>query len=104
MVPEKPCFLILAQIKQDGTADSNGETMDPSMNFEDALKRLEEIVKELENGDIDIEKALTLFEEGTRLSKVCAKKLSKIERRVEILTKGENGENVLELFQDIDNE
>ncbi len=73
-------------------------------NFEDALKRLEEIVRELENGDIGIEQALNLFEEGTRLSKLCAKKLSKIERRVEILKKGEKGDDVLELFQGLDEE
>jgi exodeoxyribonuclease VII small subunit len=78
--------------------------MESVENFEDALKRLEEIVRELENGDIGIEQALDLFEEGTRLSKLCAKKLSKIERRVEILKKGEKGDDVLELFQGLDEE
>lgn len=77
--------------------------MSSTIAFEDALKRLEEIVKELENGDIEIEKALELFEEGTRLARICAKKLSQIERRVEILKKGENGEDTLELFQNLDN-
>ncbi len=78
--------------------------MDQSISFEDALKRLEEIVKELERGDVEIEKALMLFEEGTKLSRICAKKLSQIERKVQILTKGKNNEDVLELFQDIDDE
>jgi exodeoxyribonuclease VII small subunit len=78
--------------------------MESVENFEDALKRLEEIVRELENGDIGIEQALDLFEEGTRLSKLCAKKLSKIERRVEILKKGEKGDDVLELFQGLEEE
>jgi exodeoxyribonuclease VII small subunit len=78
--------------------------MEPGENFEDALKRLEEIVRELENGDIGIEQALNLFEEGTKLSKICAKKLSKIEKRVEILKKGDKGDDVLELFQDLDEE
>ncbi len=78
--------------------------MDQSISFEDALKRLEEIVKELERGDVEIEKALMLFEEGTKLSRICAKKLSQIERKVQILTKGKNDEDVLELFQDIDEE
>jgi len=78
--------------------------MDQSISFEDALKRLEEIVKELERGDVEIEKALLLFEEGTKLSRICAKKLSQIERKVQILTKGKNNEDVLELFQDIDDE
>ena len=70
-------------------------------NFEDALKRLEEIVRELEKGEIGIEEALKLFEEGTNLSKLCAKKLSNVEKRVEILKKGEKGSEVLELFQEL---
>ncbi len=78
--------------------------MEPSVTFEDALRRLEEIVRELENGDMEVEKALTLFEEGTRLSKICAKKLSKIEGRVEILRKGDKGEDVLELFEGMEEE
>jgi exodeoxyribonuclease VII small subunit len=78
--------------------------MEPTVRFEDALKRLEEIVKELEKGDIEIEKALLLFEEGTKLSRICAKKLSQIEHKVEILIKGKNDEDVLELFQDLEPE
>ena len=71
-------------------------------NFEDAMKRLDEIVQEMEKGEIGIEDALKLFEEGTSLSKLCAKKLSAVEKRVEILKKGEKNEEVLELFQDLD--
>jgi len=78
--------------------------MTSSITFEKAIKRLEEIVKELESGDIEIEKALTIFEEGTKLSKICAKKLLNIEKRIEILKKGEKGEDILELFQGIDEE
>jgi len=78
--------------------------VEASISFEQAIKRLEEIVKSLEAGDIEIEKALTLFEEGTRLSRICAKKLAKIEKRIEILKKGEKGEDVLELFQEMDEE
>ena len=73
--------------------------MDSSDNFEDSIKRLENIVKELEGGDVEIGKALDLFEEGTRLSKMCAKKLATVERRVEILKKGGEEDDVLELFQ-----
>jgi len=79
--------------------------MDTSIKFEDAIKRLENIVKELESGEIEIEKALTLFEEGTRLSRICANKLTKIEKRIEILKKGnKNNEDTLELFQGSDEE
>ena len=78
--------------------------MESSITFEEAIKRLEEIVRELESGEIEIEKALTVFEEGTRLSKICAKKLSNIERRIEILKKGEKNEDVLELFEGLEEE
>jgi len=76
--------------------------MDRPMTFEAAIKRLEEIVGELEGGDIEIERALILFEEGTKLARVCQKKLSNVERRIEILKKGEGGDDVLELFADIE--
>ena len=71
-------------------------------NFEDALKRLEEIVRELENGEIGLDRALELFEEGIRLSKFCTKKLSHVEKRVEILRKNEKGDEVLELFKELE--
>ena len=73
--------------------------MESPENFENSIKRLEKIVKELEGGDVEIEKALDLFEEGTRLSKMCAKKLAAVERRVEVLKKGGKEDDVLELFQ-----
>ncbi|HEB29922.1 MAG TPA: exodeoxyribonuclease VII small subunit [Spirochaetes bacterium] len=76
--------------------------MDSPGNFENSIKRLENIVKELEGGDVEIEKALDLFEEGTRLSKMCATKLAAVERRVEILKKGSKEDDVLELFQGMD--
>jgi exodeoxyribonuclease VII small subunit len=78
--------------------------MDTSIPFEAALKRLEEIVEELDSGDIEIERALKLFEEGTKLARACQKKLSHVERRIEILKKGKNGEDILELFSDMEEE
>ena len=71
-------------------------------NFEDALKRLEDIVRELENSEVGLDQALELFEEGTKLSKFCAKKLSNVEKRVEILKKDEKGDEVLELFKELE--
>jgi exodeoxyribonuclease VII small subunit len=62
------------------------------MKFDEALNRLEEIVRELERGDISLEEALSLYEEGIRLVKFCSKKLSEIERRIEVLTKDESGQ------------
>lgn len=56
-------------------------------SFESALDRLEKIVKELENGDLPLEKSLELFEKGMELSENCRKQLSAAETRVEILLK-----------------
>ena len=61
-------------------------------NFEVALKRLEEIVKKLESGDLALDSALELFEEGIKLSRFCHTTLGQAERRVEILLKNESGQ------------
>lgn len=53
--------------------------------FEDCLQRLEQIVGELEKGDIPLEQALGLFEEGIRLSNSCRQELEDAEGKVEIL-------------------
>lgn len=62
------------------------------IKFEDALKRLEEIVDALEKGDIPLGKSLKIFEEGVRLSRLCNKMLDKADKKVEILMRSENGE------------
>lgn len=59
--------------------------------FETAMARLEEIVQELEQGELPLEQALKLFEEGTKLSRFCAKRLEEAEQRVEVLLKDKGG-------------
>jgi len=59
--------------------------------FEEALDRLEEIVKRMESGDMTLEESLKAFEEGIKLSRLCAKKLDEADRRVELLLR-EDGE------------
>jgi exodeoxyribonuclease VII small subunit len=66
--------------------------MSEGHDFETALKKLEEIVKKLENGDLSLDSALELFEEGIKLSRFCHTKLEQAERRVEILLKNESGQ------------
>ncbi len=68
--------------------------------FEDALARLEEIVKELESGDLPLEQSLKMFEEGIKLSRICNKRLEDAERRVEILLKDKSGTIVAQPFQE----
>jgi len=59
--------------------------------FEDAMHKLEQIVKELESTDLPLEKAIKKFEEGVQLSKFCSEKLDETEKRVTILLKDRNG-------------
>jgi exodeoxyribonuclease VII small subunit len=58
--------------------------------FEDCLQRLEKIVDDLEKGNVPLEQALKLFEEGVQLSASCRKELEDAEGKVEILLK-QNG-------------
>jgi len=67
------------------------ETPETVPDFEAALKRLEEIVKKLEGGDLTLDSSLELFEEGIQLSRLCHLKLGQAERRVEILLKNSEG-------------
>ena len=62
-----------------------------SMTFEASLKRREEIVSRMERGDVPLEEALSLFEEGTALVKSCTKLLDEAELKIVRLTKGNNG-------------
>ena len=70
-------------------ADSAKKTKEPS--FEDGLKRLEAIVKELEQGELALERSLALYEEGTALNHALGLRLDDAERRIEVLTRGADG-------------
>ncbi|HEU4403362.1 MAG TPA: exodeoxyribonuclease VII small subunit [Candidatus Polarisedimenticolia bacterium] len=67
--------------------------------FEEALARLETIVKNLEDGELPLEESLRLFEEGVRLTRLCTTRLDDAQRRIEILTTGEQGELKLAPFE-----
>jgi exodeoxyribonuclease VII small subunit len=68
------------------------------LSFEAAMVRLESIVEQLENGDVPLEQAIELFQEGMLLSKTCNTKLNQVERKIEMLTE-QDGEWVTEPFQ-----
>ena len=73
------------------------------IKFEKAMSRLENIVDELERGDLDIDKSLEIFEEGIKMSRLCSKKLNEAEAKIEKLTKGKTGDLITELFPTDDN-
>ena len=59
--------------------------------FETALKKLETIVENLENGDLSLEDALKQYEEGVRMADLCTKRLTEAEKKVEVLMKTNPG-------------
>ncbi len=68
-------------------------------NLEKALADLEELVEELESGDLPLEKAMKKFEEGIKLTRSCQAALKEAEQKVEILLKSAGGEEALEEFE-----
>lgn len=62
-----------------------------AQTFESSLASLERIVRELERGELPLEKSLELFEEGVRLSRECQERLNEAERRIEVLLQDNDG-------------
>lgn len=58
------------------------------MNYEEASKKLEEIIGKLENGNLPMEEALALFEEGQKLAEICHQKLSGAKGKLTIVKEG----------------
>ena len=68
--------------------------------FEASLEALEQIVRELERGDLSLEKSLELFEQGIRLSRECQERLNQAERRIEVLLRDNQGRPVVSSFEE----
>ncbi len=66
---------------------TNKKKKDEDISFEDSLKKLEEIVEELEKGELNLDEALKLYEEGIDFSDRCLDKLNESKQKVEKLTK-----------------
>jgi exodeoxyribonuclease VII small subunit len=62
------------------------------LSFEEAMKRLEEIVGHLEKGDIPLEESIRLFEEGSGLLALCSGQLEEAEQKVTLLRRGAGDE------------
>jgi exodeoxyribonuclease VII small subunit len=71
-----------------------------SKSFEASLEALEQIVRELESGDLPLEKSLELFEDGIRLSRQCQERLNQAERRIEMLLRDNQGRPVVSAFEE----
>ena len=55
------------------------------ISFEEALKNLEKIVEELNNGDMELEKAITAYEKGIQLKNICEERLKNAQERIELI-------------------
>lgn len=62
-----------------------------TLSFEKAMEQLEDIVRELESGELPLEKALKQFEEGIKLSKLCTQKLEESEQKINLLMEQADG-------------
>ena len=74
-----------------------------SVNFEKALDQLEELVEDMENGDLTLEESLKSFEKGIKLTRDCQAALTQAEQKVQILLE-KNGELIAEEFNEGDAE
>jgi exodeoxyribonuclease VII small subunit len=81
---------------------TNGQ--EQARTFETSLEALEQIVRQLEDGDLPLEKSLELFEQGIRLSRECQERLSQAERRIEILLRDNQGRPVTTAFKELPSE
>ena len=63
----------------------------PEMGFEEAMAALEQVVRDLEQGNVSLDQSIALYERGAALKALCAKKLKEAEERVEKIQLGENG-------------
>lgn len=75
---------------------TNGQ--EQARSFEASLEALEQIVHQLESGDLPLEKSLELFEQGVRLSRECQERLSQAERRIEVLLRDNQGRAVVNTY------
>lgn len=75
--------------------------MAKKMTFEAAMERLEQIVRAMERGDVQLDESLKLFQEGTQLVRTCSKMLEDAQMQVKMVLTAEDGSPVLE---DISNE
>ena len=75
-------------------------TKNKTLNLEKTLADLENLVEELESGDLPLEKAMQKFEQGIKLARNCQAALKEAEQKVEILLKSAGGEELEEFDAD----
>jgi len=74
------------------------EKQKAEQTFESAMERLEQLVEAMEEERLPLDKLLVSYEEGIRLAKLCAEKITTAEKRIEIISRNAEGERVTEPF------
>ena len=70
------------------------------LKFEEALKKLEKIVEDLEKGDLSLDEALKKYQEGIELSRLCSLRLENAKKKIDILMKNKKGDFELKSFDE----
>lgn len=82
-----------------GTLERDKQEELQQLSFDVAIRRLEEVVEKLEQGEIPLEESIALFQEGMQLARLCHQKLADVEHKIEVLVK-ENQEWQLRPFRE----
>jgi exodeoxyribonuclease VII small subunit len=72
---------------------------EPTLHFEGAMDRLEEIVEQMESGKMMLEDLIVRYEEGMKLVGICQERLSSAEQRIEVITRNNAGKPVVKDFE-----
>ena len=78
---------------------SKPKPRDAELNFEGAMDRLEKIVEQMESGKLPLEDLIVRYEEGMNLVKVCQKRLTDAEQKIEIIARNSAGKSVVKEFE-----
>lgn len=70
------------------------------VKFEEALKKLEKIVEDLERGDLSLDEALKKYQDGIELARLCAQRLENVKKKIDVLAKNKKGEFELKPFDE----
>lgn len=87
--------------------DNNSKTInqeETELSFEQALRQLEQVVRQLETGELSLDQSLNAFREGTELARLCRMKLDEVEQSIAKLVATDDGELVEEAFPEQDND
>lgn len=80
-------------------SEEDAEDGEDTISFEQSLEELENLVEKLERGQLTLDESLEMFERGMKFARMCNRKLSKAERKIEILIE-ENGKLKTETFME----